>query len=1535
MIGADPSAGLESGTPLRGKVNYLTDKDPAKRHVDISTYGVITYTGIYPGIDLAYSGDRQSLRSAYTISPGADPSDIRWSYSGAQAEVDGAGNLNLKVQSPKSKVQSDGAEPSSSWTLDVGLSTPSGWQEAEGRRIPVGVRYALSADGTVGLALDGYDRAKPLVVDTGLAYPGSPSDGTAASTSMPAPPGPAASYLSQPAKVAQTSTLSQGSTVPHAPQAPLVLPALQLAGPFPQFRTRPLAQIAPLLPVVVVPRKERERENEKFARPAGRPVIDPVVQSFFSFSPLAIPTPIHTFEGISNRDGVTPPDTNGDVGPNHYVQMVNTSFQIFKKDGTSVYGPTNINVLWNDVRPGTPCAAFNDGDPHVLHDQIADRWIVTQFVAQSANPAALTFAQCIAISTGPDPAGSWYVSEIPRGLMFGDYPKFGVWPDAYYFSTVDFDSSVNASGVLSGTSAIALERDTMLTGSPYRALVQRLPPPGADRVLLPSDFDGEILPPAGAPNVFAAITGTNTLELFQFHVDWTNPAFSTFTGPVNLTTALFDPAFNCPNPPPAPGFTSNCVRQPGTAVGLDALADRLMHRLAYRNFGDHESLVANHTVDADGTNHAGVRWYEIRDPYGTPSIFQQGTFAPDGASRWMGSIAMDRNGNIGLGYSVSDSSTFPSIRYTGRLASDPAGTLPQGEGVIRVGGGSQLSTSGRWGDYSQMAIDPTDDCTFWYTTEYLATTSQAGWKTRIGTFKFPGCEFSHSTYLGSGSIEEAGGYYGTWDVHTGGGVAVDGYGNVYMVGRTHSLDFPVTEDALQSECNTCGDDYYQRYLSDAYVTKIHVYPDGTAEVFYSTYLGGSSTDYAMDVAVDASQNIYVTGSTASDDFPTTAGAFQPSCPSCEPRSSSGGYEVWRIYDAFVTKIISDGSGLAYSTYLGSVHGPVSVLDDDHGMAIAVDVTDHAYVTGYTNSQYFPKVNPAFNTGGAFLSKLAADGSSLVYSTQIKGTSRAFDVAINGDGQAHVVGLTQFVDFPVVNAFQSEPGHVDNFGYPNDNGFIAKFNAAGNGLVYASYMGGGTLPGDCCDEYSRYLYYWHSQEARSVAVDAQGDAYVAGVTAYAGFPVTAGAYRTSCNNCGIWPAEIAAGDALMHDAFVTKVYTTGALLWSTYLGGRRGDMANSVAVSPNGSVYVAGATWSPDFPLVDAPQAWFGGEDDAFFSVLNPSGSALLKSTYLGGTGIDYNSGMALQGDQPYITGFTLSPDYPVSEHALFPNYRGGQDAFLTKLGVNTALQPPAPPAPCGPAAEYLITSGGGSVTPGTSLVPGSRREVGNVDIPLPFEVKIYGTSYDLVHASVNGVLQFGSNYPDHDDATCLPTSLFSDAILAYWDDLDLSTGITTTFVPGIYTATTGTAPNRTFLIEYRACLFSNGGCDGKVNFEVSFHEGQDDITIIYGTVASGNLGATIGVQKGSGLRYTQRSCGTPVQANPGLRLIFYQPPCPEATPTNTPYPTNTRAGPRPVRPTIPRRQRIPKRRPRRRPPAQRARAQQPAPGLTRAPRRPR
>jgi len=487
-----------------------------------------------------------------------------------------------------------------------------------------------------------------------------------------------------------------------------------------------------------------------------------------------MPAPIQNFEGVDNVNGVLPPDTQGDVGPNHYVQMVNISFAIYDKTGALLYGPVDNNTLWTGF--GGPCETTNDGDPITLYDQFAGRWLMSQF-ALPFYPNG-PFYECIAISQTDDPTGPWnrYAFQMPVNKM-NDYPKFGVWPDGYYMSVNQFNAGSLSWG---GAGAAVFERDKMLLGLPANMVYFDVGLVDLNYGgMLPSDADGATPPPAGAPNYFAEwddgtwIGPWDALRIWEFHVDWVTPANSTFGigGQPNVTiwTANVDP--NMCN------YSRNCIPQPG-GTRVDAISDRLMHRLQYRNFGGHEALVSNHTVDV-GNDHAGIHWFELRDTGSGWTMYQQGVYAPDNDHRWMGSVAMDQVGNIALGYSVSSQSIYPSIRYTGRLASDPLGTLPQGETELIAGSGYQQHSAGRWGDYSSMTVDPVDDCTFWYTQEYYEVIGSAPWQTRIGSFRFRDCLGEpQPPSVGTFGQDGGSGTVGQWQNFTTTFTDPDGYGDI-------------------------------------------------------------------------------------------------------------------------------------------------------------------------------------------------------------------------------------------------------------------------------------------------------------------------------------------------------------------------------------------------------------------------------------------------------------------------------------------------------------------------------------------------------------------------------------------------------------------------------------------------------------------------------------------------------------------------------------------------------------------------------------
>jgi hypothetical protein len=484
---------------------------------------------------------------------------------------------------------------------------------------------------------------------------------------------------------------------------------------------------------------------------------------------------IANFEGLGQQDNfnvlarrVNPPDPVGDVGPNHYVEMVNLTFAVYSKTGTRLLGPVDLGALW----VGFPMEDCTDesGDPVVLYDQTTDRWLLTQFTTRGLNPATPTapFYNCVAVSQTGDPTGAYFryafitqADEEDGGYFFPDYPKYGVWRDTYIMTTRDFGFDDRY-----GISVYGLEKNKLVDGDPRARAVQffledrDVPINLIGDGLLPPDLDGSTKPKSDVP---APIVGTqddggpygatvDALNIWDFDVKWRSTPVASIVLKAQLPVAAFDSVFPCGVVPGSqPPESRDCLPQPGVTDGsqyLDILSyrQRPTWRLAYRNKGAYETMVTNQSVEAlPGV--AGARWYEIRRTGGAYSVHQQGTYAPgDGVHRWMGSIAADKNGNMALGYSVvNGTDVFPGIRYTARLAGDPLGQMTLGEATVVNGTAAQTHVNSRWGDYTSMNVDPVDDCTLWYVNEYYTVEGAAqaplgnGWQTRIASFKLPGC----------------------------------------------------------------------------------------------------------------------------------------------------------------------------------------------------------------------------------------------------------------------------------------------------------------------------------------------------------------------------------------------------------------------------------------------------------------------------------------------------------------------------------------------------------------------------------------------------------------------------------------------------------------------------------------------------------------------------------------------------------------------------------------------------------------------------
>ena len=464
-----------------------------------------------------------------------------------------------------------------------------------------------------------------------------------------------------------------------------------------------------------------------------------------------MPGPLFTFEGIGDTCGCQPSDSEGDVGPNNYIEAINETFKIFDKNGNTLAGPTGYNTFFAPL-VGTPCTSFNDGDPYVLYDKAADRWVISDFAFPSFPGSS--FYQCIAVSQTSDPvSGGWffYALQVDPGnpTFLGDYPKFALWNSGgspaqnAYFLTMNLFSSPTT---FNGVRAYALDRASMLAGGSANAIGFTV---GLAGVVDSYSFVAATQrtgapPPAGRDEMVLAIDSPSSggVSLTQvhgrfFHVDFANPANSTFgvganhTPNAEITVNGFVDAFT--------NTTSDLVPQQGTSNKLDTLGDKIMTPVVYQNRGGTESLWADSTVLENYPNGpTAVRWYQFDVTGGNfpAAAAQQQSWdnAGDGLWRWMPSTAVDENGNMVIGYSTSSTTIFPSIRYAGRLAGDPTGNLGQGEGIMFAGVSAQ-TCGPRWGDYTRTEVDPSNGMDFWHINQY----AQSGdWHTRIGKFNFVG-----------------------------------------------------------------------------------------------------------------------------------------------------------------------------------------------------------------------------------------------------------------------------------------------------------------------------------------------------------------------------------------------------------------------------------------------------------------------------------------------------------------------------------------------------------------------------------------------------------------------------------------------------------------------------------------------------------------------------------------------------------------------------------------------------------------------------
>jgi len=442
------------------------------------------------------------------------------------------------------------------------------------------------------------------------------------------------------------------------------------------------------------------------------------------------------FEGPQGKASARNPSDNSlAAGPDEIVQVVNSRMAIFAKKGAkyavtgkALLGPVVTNTLFAGF--GGPCEMQISGDAVVRYDQLAKRWLfVLPIFRKPAEQPDAPYGMCYAVSVSADPMGAYYRYQFNRPL-FPDYPRPAIWPDGYYLPSSTGDTVIQKH-------VCAADRRRMLRGLAANEQCEII---DGVSFLNAADIDGQKMPSAGAPEIVMAAGGTQLHQIFEddaiyawkLSVDWNDPGRTQLSGPEKIAVAPYH--FLCD------GQLSKCVPQPGTDVRLDSQGDKLMQRLVYRNYGSYQSIVASQSIDTRASG-GGVRWYEFRlDAAGSPQLFQQGTYAPNGY-RWLPSIAMDRRGDIGVGYSFGDASTFPGQRFAARLSGDPKGQLGLHEAVLAEGEAAQTNTL-RWEDYTTLDIDPVDDCTFWYVGDYLKK-GESNYSTRIGGFRLPGCGARH------------------------------------------------------------------------------------------------------------------------------------------------------------------------------------------------------------------------------------------------------------------------------------------------------------------------------------------------------------------------------------------------------------------------------------------------------------------------------------------------------------------------------------------------------------------------------------------------------------------------------------------------------------------------------------------------------------------------------------------------------------------------------------------------------------------------
>ncbi len=761
-------------------------------------------------------------------------------------------------------------------------------------------------------------------------------------------------------------------------------------------------------------------------------------------APGAAPGPLlASTPGSVNVDGMDstsapgwdPPDTNGDVGPYEFVQIVNMEWQVFDKSGSSIGGPYALNSLWAKQPSTDPCNSAPRGDPTVVYDSIEDRWLMSYFAWDLdgfGNPTS-PYYQCMAVSLTGDPLGYWWLydmditdlTKVPDGGFtagFPDYPKMAVWPDGYYMSANLFwpEPDFNNRYAL----GVAFQKLAMMEGQYARWEGFIVDPDQALTGMLPANYEGTAAtaPAEGTPNPFVAPSaGTADIYIIQFDGNWSG----------DPTSAVRSVSVDSYFPYVCADSLGRCIPQPGTSLMLPAVdGDQYMYRSAYRKVAGHESLVFNQTVDAASGGHiAGIHWYELRGVTGSsPTEFTEGTFSPDTTHRWMGAASIDQAGNIGVGYNVSDgTSVNPGIRYAGRTAGASAGTFDVPEATLVTGGGHRTGDNGgsgvRWGDYSSMSVDPVDGCTFWFTGEYLPGTVVDAWSTRIGTFRIGSGACATANVLPSASFTLS-----SNPATAGTSITLNASASSDSDGSVQSYEWDFDGDGTMDQTTASNTTTHTFSLAGTYFVGLRVVDNHSGAGSTTRTLTVNPVNGSAPPGDPRNSPVALTGKTVLSNVNATLEGGEGHSCSQFTTASSYGKTVWLSYHAAspgTLTLRSSGFDTVMALYRGSETAPLVCNDDDAQQAPGpsvisrrVDAGDYMVQVGglddggggltgvlTTTANFIGNVAPtaAFTSSNAIAHHAVTfDGSG---STDSDGTIAKYEWDLDGDGSFETNGGT--------------------------------------------------------------------------------------------------------------------------------------------------------------------------------------------------------------------------------------------------------------------------------------------------------------------------------------------------------------------------------------------------------------------------------------------------------------------------------------------------------------------------------------------------